>query len=371
MTIRMVSTLMTLAAVAVADPGWAISGRVLDVCSAEDGGAWLATASAHVGGSDAILLIRIDAAGGAVFVDTLGIVREDAASCRLISMENGGCAAAVEVGIGYTGTALRCYDSELMLNWKLVEDGFCYDSPYELLEMPEGGLLLLWDSWSDDRGLWVMRVSPGGETIWRSFVIPTAHPFYSCLCIAPGGDCVVTASTVTLADENAAVQLNGDGGGESGWSVGDLESLGAFSSMGLWNSEASLLSAWSLEPVPDCLDTLLMVELLPGGELGMSWLFTLDHLSNSSLLDALPGGGFVLSGVDTSSESMQPWIGITDDTGTVEWSHTFADNFTPVAMDISHDGFAVVAGDPMPGTGSGASIIVRLELGGEQIWTIR
>ncbi|GEM_PF-3254839 len=368
MAFRVAAALMTMTAAVLADPGGEIPGLVLDVCAAPDGGAWLATASVHIDGSDAILLSRIDSEGEASFVDTLATVRDDAASCRLISIENGGCAAVAETGTGYTGVALRSYDQDGTLEWELIEDGFCYDSPYELLEIPGGGFLLLWDSWSEERGLWVMCVSPDGEAIWKTHAIPTAHPFYSSMCAAPDGGCAVTASTVTLVDENAAVMLNGEGSEVSGWSIEDLEVQGAFSSVGLWSTDAGFLSAWTLEPVAGSLDTLVMVELLPGGDTGRSWPFALDGLFGAELIDAVPEGGFVLCGTDSSLEGQKTWICTTDSSGAVSWSHRFTDGFTPVAMDISPDGLAVIAGDTATGSGAYG---VCVGLGGEQLWTTR
>lgn len=253
----------------------AISGDVLDACGTDGGILWIAS-SVHCAESDStsVMLYRIEG-DDVTLVDTLGVVRSDAVNCQVAPMTGGGCAAATEVGMGYTAVSLRAYGADGNLDWEVVEDGTCYDSPCGLVEASDGGLYLLWDSWSDDRGLWVLRAEPDGEVTWRTFVLPTLHPMPSRLCPAPDGGCVVAATTLVLEGETCVVLLDGEGRPETTWSSEVLQEVGAVSPVGMWADGDVIRSAWTLEPGQSHLDTLIILELSWDGTVSESGRFEL------------------------------------------------------------------------------------------------
>jgi len=349
---------------AVAGP---LDGRVLDVCFGEDGGVWLAALSEDCSFLDAcpVLLHRVEA-GEVLPAETLGTVRSDAAACRLAAAEDGGCLAAVELGEGYTLVSLQHRAADGARIRESTYDLTCYDSPHGLLADAEGGALLLWDSWSDLRGLWVAKVLPDGRIAWSRCVLQTQHPYYDGFCSAPGGGCLVAASPLTAWGDTVMVEVDADGRTVDAWRAAALDSLGLCTCQGIWEEGGGFLSAWSEEPVPETLDGLVLVEPIAGGGLGDPRAFAVEGVSGTVLLERAPGGGFVACGTEPDGEGIRTWIAVTDDSGRVSWSRILSHAFLPLAMYVSPSGLAVVAGDlSVPGEGCGA---VCVELGREEVW---
>ncbi len=334
----------------------AATGRVLDICPASGDGAWLSVQSAtELEETSALCLYRIEA-GEAVFADTLGYVRSDAAHCRLVHREDGGCFAATSTGTGYTAISLRSYGPDGSMEWELVEDGECYDEPLGLLGTDDGGVLMLWDSWSTSRGLWVLRVTREGEQVFRTYAIPTIHPFYTAFCPAGDDGCFVAAATVAAMGDWVTVTLDSSGKESECVSVGVIENLGACAPMAAGTSNEGIISLWTDTPVPESLDELLVV-LFNTGSIESRW-FSLDPLTGAGLLEATNGGFIAAGGGDS------PWVCTTGMTGMVTWHHRFETAFVPVAID-SRGGFILVAGDCE--TGFFAACV---ESGGGEVWSL-
>lgn len=331
------------------------AGRVLDICRSSGGGAWLAlrndTDSGEV--SSSCLYRIVD--GTVLFTDTLGFVRSDAAHCRLVRRHDGGCFAAASTGTGYTAISLRAYGPDGSLEWELMEDGECYDTPQGLLASDDGGVLMLWDSWSAGRGLWVLRVTREGDPVWKTFALPTAHPFHTAFCRAGDDGCFVAAATVAAMDEFVAVALDSGGDPNEYINVGVIENLGGCAPMTAGSSDGGIVSLWSDTPVPEFLDELVVI--FHHGSPESRW-FSLDSLSGAVLLKATEDG-LIAAGGEGS-----PWVCTTDLTGAVTWHHRFGTAFVPAALDEG-GGFILVAGD----TGQG-SFAACAEPGGGEVWSV-
>lgn len=332
-------------------------GHVLDICAAQGNGAWLAVQSFTELEEVSLVCLYLIEDGETFPVDTMGTVRSDAAHCRLIPRAEGGCFSATSTGTGYTAISLRAHNPDGSVDWELVEDGDCYDAPCGLLETVDGGVLMLWDSWSTGRGLWVMRVSPDGEQIWKTFVLPTLHPFYTAFCAHGDDGCLVAAAVVAVGGDFAMTALDSVGDETEAWSVGVLENLGASTPMSIRSSDEGAISVWADTPVPENLDDLIVIRDRSGSL--DSWSFSLRSLSGAVLLEAV-GGGFIAAGGVEST-----WVCTTDLTGAVTWSYGFGSAFVPVAMD-SGNGFILVAGDCEEGF-----LVACVEPGGGEVWSLR
>jgi len=331
-------------------------GQVLDICEAQGNGAWLAVQSVTDLEEISTACLYLVEDGEAILVDSLGTVRSDAAHCRLIPRAEGGCFSATSTGTGYTAISLRAYSPEGTVEWELVEDGDCYDAPCGLLETVDGGVLMLWDSWSTSRGLWVMKVSSAGEPVWKTFAIPTLHPFYTAFCAHGDDGCLVAAAVVAVGGDFAMTALDPTGDETEMWSVGVLENLGASTPMGVRSSDEGVISVWADTPVPENLDDLIVIR--DHSDSLDSWSYSLDSLSGAELLEAVDGGFIAAGGEDT------PWVCATDMTGTVIWHHMFETEFVPVAMD-SGNGFIFVAGECENGF-----FAACVEPAGGEVWSV-
>jgi hypothetical protein len=333
-------------------------GRVLDICPASGDGAWLAVRNVTELEEISTACLYVIADGEAVLIDTLGFVRSDAAHCRLMQRDDGGCFAATSTGEGYTAISLRSYSPDGSVEWELIEDGICYDAPQGLLGTGDGGVLMMWDSWSTtDRGLWVIRVNREGGQVWKTFAIPTMHPFYTAFCRAGDDGCFVAAATVAVMDDCVAVALDSSGERGECVSVEVIENLGGCAPMTAGASGEDIVSLWSDTPVPECLDELAVVLIHPGS-IESRW-FSLDSLSGAGLLEVVEGGFIAAGGEDS------PWVCTTDITGTVTWHHRFGTAFVPAAID-SGEGFILVAGDCESGF-----VAARVEEGAGEVWLLR
>lgn len=335
-----------------------VSGQVLDVCAGGNG-TWLAVRCGTEIGEEASTCLFLVSEGGSVFVDTLGIVRSDAAKCCLTRRDEGGCYAAVSIGTGYTAVSLRAYGPDGAREWEIIEDGFCYDAPTGLFATSDGGAVLLWDSFSSERGLWAMRVSPAGETVWKTFALPTYHPDFTAFCPMADGSFLLAASTEAAMDDRAVAAVGSSGVVESFWTAGSLEALGAVTPVGIWTARGVPLSAWSGETTPVSLDELVMTTLLEDGATGESWRFKLNPVTGAMLVQAAPGGGFIFCGVEEL-----PWVCGCDRTGSVTWRSDFGICFTPAAMTMTPSGTVVVAGDREDGF-----IVVEVDPATGVLWT--
>jgi len=336
----------------------AAMGRVLDICPASGSGAWLSvqnvTELEEI--STTCLFLIVD--GVAVLADTLGTVRSDAAHCRLLHREDGGCFTATSTGEGYTAISLRAYGPDGSVEWELCEDGMCYDTPQGLLNTGDGGVLMMWDSWSaTDRGLWVVRVNREGGQVWKTFALPTAHPFYTAFCRAGDDGCFVAAAAVAASGDWVTVTLDSNGDPCEYVSTGVIENLGGCAPMTAGASDEGIVSLWSDTPVPESLDELVVI-MSDRGSIESGW-FSLDPLSGAGLLEPVDGGFIAAGGEDT------PWVCTTDITGTVTWHHMFGTAFIPAAMD-SGEGFILVAGDCETGL-----FAARVEEGAGEVWSLR
>lgn len=331
--------------------------RVLDICPASGGGAWLAVQNVTELQETSATCLYLIADGEAVLADTLGTVRSDAAHCRLLHRENGGCFSAASTGEGYTAISLRAYGPDGSVEWELIEDGICYDAPQGLLGTGDDGVLMMWDSWSTaDRGVWVVRVNREGGQVWKTFALPTSHPFYTAFSRAGDDGCFVAAATVASMDECVAVTLDSSGERGECVSVGVIENLGGCAPMTAGCSDQGIVSLWSDTPVPEFLDELAVVFLHPGS-IESRW-FSLDPLSGAGLLEAVEGGFIAAGGEDS------PWVCTTGMTGTVTWHHRFETAFVPAAID-SGEGFILVAGDCESGF-----FAARVEMGAGEVWSL-
>lgn len=314
-------------------------GSVLDVCAAAGDGAWLAVqGDTGIGGESSVCLYLIDRRG-AVLVDTLGVVRSDAAKCRLALRGEGGVYAASSTGTGYTAVSLRAYGRDGSMEWELMVDDVCYDAPVGLQAALDGGAVLAWDAWSPERGLWVMRASPAGGLEWKTLALPTSHPSFTAFRQMPDGVLLLAASIQAVMDDRAVVALDPLGEELGSWSACSLEASGAVTPVGIWDVQGVPLSAWSGEPDPEGLDRLVMTALHANGTTGETLEFGLHPLTGAALVQAAPWGGFIFCGVEGL-----PWVCGSDNRGSVTWRHDLRDGFSPSAMTATPRGTVVVAG---------------------------
>lgn len=331
-------------------------GQVLDICAASGEQAWLAVRRTAEDTDLSATCLYLSGDGKAAFVDTLGTVRSDAVHCRLLHREGGGCFSATSIGGGYTAVSLRAYRADGSLEWELEQDDICYDAPLGLLRTGDGGVLMLWDSFSDNRGLWVMRVTAEGVPLWKTFAIPTFHPFYTAFCGYGDDGCLVAAATVTAAADRVLVTL--DSGGRENWGQGveAVEKTGACAPIAAGSCNDGTLTLWTGSPAPESLDGLIAVMERSGSI--ERWEYSLDGLTGARILE-VAGGGILAAGV-----SGETWVCSADSAGHIIRYMVFANGFLPEALDFC-DGLIFIAGDTENGL-----FAACLEQEGGEVWNL-
>lgn len=107
-------------------------------------------------------------------------VRRDAAGGVLLLTEEGNILCACEEGGGYTDVFIGIYNSSGEILNSDVISRECYDSP-ECICAVEEGILLVWDSWSEERGIHLAFLGENAAVRNTEFISGTAHPMNTAL----------------------------------------------------------------------------------------------------------------------------------------------------------------------------------------------
>lgn len=134
-------------------------------------------------------------------------VRSDAEGVCLCPAPDNGILSATAFGTGYTDILITKWSSsgEVLNRDTMALE--CYDAPYQLTSFDEG-FLLLWDSWSDERGLHLASIDSSGNIIDTIFAVETMHPAPAALSTTENSFILVASPVVTF-DEPSLVNYAG------------------------------------------------------------------------------------------------------------------------------------------------------------------
>lgn len=190
-------------------------------------------------GFDLLPVVTGEAPGGSPWRFEAPRVREDAPGGYLCSAGEGCVLAAVAYGTGYTDILLVLLGPDGAVLGSDTIAFTCYDSPYELLATEEG-YTLLWDSWSEERGLHLAFIGPECSVDTTLFVAETVNPGPAEMIVFR--DHILVAVSPLLAVDRVLFCFSSRG--EPEWSVYPLLPQGADFITGLSADSAGITMSW-------------------------------------------------------------------------------------------------------------------------------
>ncbi len=103
------------------------------------------------------------------------IVRGDAIDASACTCFDEGFLTAIAFGIGYTDILITKWSTTGEVLASDTISFFCYDSPLDLFQFKDG-YVLMWDSWSSQRGLHLALLDENATVIETVFAVETLHP---------------------------------------------------------------------------------------------------------------------------------------------------------------------------------------------------
>lgn len=337
-------------------------GNILSVLPVSDDGYYIISSSQVFPQSDAISVSLLSEEGQLIWKHESTTVRGDAVGGVLCPGEDGGVVTAVTFGTGYTDILITKWSTTGEVLASDTISFFCYDSPLDLFQFKDG-YVLMWDSWSSQRGLHLALLDENGAVIETIFAVETLHPGGTAMTIEDNS--FVLAVSPILALENPELTCYS--------SVHDV--------------------VWShLLPVKDhdYADFVVDVSYAPSGELVALWrtmatgeqpaeYCVTKHSRNGNMLDyySFPtewfsdfsfaglraGTEMVLMG--HSSEESAFWIAFTDLKGELIKKLSVNLDFIPIGIELSNDHSFLVTGIE---DGSDEISLLRVSGAGEILW---
>ena len=342
--------------VACTSPG--ANGNIVSVLPVSGDGCYIISSSQVFPQSDAISVSLLSEVGELIWKHENATVRDDAGGGVLCPGEDGGVVTAVTFGTGYTDILITKWSSS---GEELNSDTIsfvCYDSPMNLFQFGEG-FVLMWDSWSSQRGLHLALLDENGTVIETVFAVETLHPGPTAFTTEDNS--FVLAVSPILAHDNPELT--------SYASVHDV----------VW-------SHFLPEKDHDYADFIVDLSFAPSGELVALWRtmepesyyvtehsrngnmlkyysFPMERFSEMSFAGLQAGMEMVLMG-HTQEESTF-WIAFTDLQGELTQKLSVNLNFMPVGIEFLNDHSFLVTGVEY---GSDEISLLHVSGSGEILW---
>jgi len=307
------------------------SGNVIDAVSLPHGDVCLLFSETTETEATTLKLCRYRPLEGVLWSLETPPVRADAAQGVLGLTPEGKIITAVQINEGYTDIFIGTYSQggELLHADTLTTQ--CYDEPQTICSTEEG-MVLAWDSWSEERGVHLATIDEEGVVTGKHFITPTAHPMN--IAMDHNAGLTVVGVSPLAAEDDVLFGINENG--SVLWSVGTdcglpdeasmildiaLEEDGGFQV--LWNSGPAggevpryvvtthLAGGEVLEKVYDPVfrpDGIYALNLLRGGELLQAGYFFEEegyHVTRTDL-SGNPAAQLTLPS-DFTFQNVKPW----------------------------------------------------------------
>lgn len=335
-----------------------MQGGILDVLPVDGEGIYLILGE-NVSPCETIIRIGLVSPDGILLWQNESVtVRSDAVASVICPAVDGGILSANAFGSGYTDILLtRWSRTGTVLNTDTIAMQ-CYDAPGGLIQH-DGGYILLWDSWSEDRGLHLAELDESGNVLETVFAFETIHP----------------GATTLAGDENLFVV------GISPLLAGDNPALIGYSSFGheLW----SFHMPWEIQ---DSTDYIVALSLSDSGEQVALWKTLAGSgccttvSEDCELLEYYPSlcteyagatsialyesENVIFSGPFTEESTF--WIACTDLQGNLTQKLAVNRNLTPSKIIPFGNSSFLVTGTE--NDGEDGNILLRISSSGEVLW---
>lgn len=185
-----------------------------DVVALDDGG-FIVVGAAYVQnlGSQCVLLLRLDAEGKQLWVKTYGGTDDDLGYSVTPTIDGGfvftGSTKSFTLG-GVTDLWLVKTDADGAMQWSEVYGYEGYDSGEEVLELDDGGYVLVGRSSIPSKpgsSAWILRTNELGNALWQQHLGSSERDYGSSLKINGAGDLVVAGTTEMEGDGSSAIWM--------------------------------------------------------------------------------------------------------------------------------------------------------------------
>ncbi len=291
-----------------------------------------------------------------------GIVRVDATGVSACLCRDGGFLTALAFGIGYTDILITKWNIEGEALSSDTISFLCYDSPQNLFQF-KNGFVLMWDSWSSQRGVHLARLDQNGSVIETVFAVETLNPASTALA-ADDNSFVVAVSPIVACDNPALTAYTAVD--TLLWShflpekdhnyadfVVDLSYTPSGELVALWETMAT-----GEQPASYC-----VTEHSRNGDMLDYYSFPMERFSDISFRGLQAGTGIVLMG--HSPEKSAFWIAFTGLHGNLIEKMSVNLNFIPTGIQFLSDHSFLVTGVE---DGSNEITLLHLSVAGEILW---
>ncbi len=339
------------------------SGAIFEVLPVPGDGVYFLSADSSEFLESEISVGCISESGELLWKEPIGIRRSDAGGGVLCSSLDDGILTAVSCGGGYTDILiLKCSNSGEILNRDTIAF-VCYDTPSDLFAF-NNGYILLWDSWSTERGLHLASIDSSGNVIETVFATGTIQPAAS--SVSSNSTSFVVAVAPLLMEGNTPLKAY-TGIGDNIWShrlprteegyadfVVDISYLDSGEQVALWSTLAT------------CNDVNLsdLTVLSPDGEMIELIRAPLQDYSDASFVSLLGGQEIILTG--RSSEESSYWIARTDIHGNPLQQLSVNSDLLPIELSLARDQGFVVSCSRSDSTER--TVLQRVNQSGEIMW---
>ncbi len=336
---------------------------LLSIQPVPDEGIYFASQHIAIDEGDQIFLGLLSFDGNMLWQNEIATVREDAMAVSICSAQEGGILTATASGSGYTDILVTKWNSAgEALNSDTIAF-FCYDTPYQLISF-EKDYLLLWDSWSDERGLHLALIDSSGNIVNTSFVIPTMHPAPTVLS-ATENFFIIALSPIVTMEETSLVKFTGF---ESlVWSqVSQLEYEfnPCYSQDLIIESSGKFVVIWELLEFMGEISKYVISEYSIDGTLDNCYDSSLTDFTEAVYVKLLPNSKMIL--LEHSSDSSTFQIILADIQGNEELRIPVNYNFIPTKVDYLPDNSFLVIGKA-----TNAGELIRVTDTGEVLWSFQ
>ena len=299
--------------------------------------------------------------GNILWQEEIATVRSDAAAVSICSAQDGGILTATAYGTGYTNILVTKWNSagEILNTDTIAYD--CYDAPYQLTPFADG-YLLLWDSWSDERGLHLASIDSTGDVIETVFAVETMHPAPSALS-ADENSFIVASSPAVIVEQNSLIKFAGLESIE--WSqISQLEDEfdPCFSRDLIIEDSGKFIVLWELFDFMGEISKCIIAEYSIDGTLENCYDSSLTNFTEAIYVKLLPDGNMIL--IEHVEDSSFFQIITADIQGNEVQEIPVDYNFIPTTVDyLPYNSFLIT------GKTDEADELIRVTYTGEVLWS--
>ena len=299
--------------------------------------------------------------GNLVWQKEIATVRSDAAAVSICPVSDGGILTATAYGTGYTDILVSKWSNsgEILNTDTIAYD--CYDAPYQLTPFGED-YLLLWDSWSDERGLHLALVNSSGNVTETVFAVETAHPAPTILSSSENSFTVALSPAVTMEATSLVkfYELESIEWSQIPQLEDDLNPCFARDMIVKDSGEFTVI--WELFEFMGKISKCVIAEYSEDGTLMNCNDSFLTNFTEVVYVKLLPDGKMIL--LEHSSDSSTFQIILTDIQGNEEQRIPVSYNFVPTEVDYLPDNSFLVTGETADSGG-----LIKVTDTGEVLWS--